>query len=943
MCNEQAILTANTSKLDGIIAGLGVLLSQLRTAQAENTSKLAGLENDASEIRKNIKAENVTSQFSNPILNVASIQGIRDEYIRMTGEFDAATAALANSISSSRNGLAQYTQDAATVTREIEACIERRNTDADAMVAEATRLEAELTRKEAECKQRIDALETIANAKTENPDLKLRIDALTVAHSTFNVQLQAIVTSHVPNTNVTGYQTGLAGAGAGAGELNALSKLATDSIKTLTKQNRDLDEMLAELNSPNYQTADIQKEIESDKAEADARKAEEERAAAAASDKAAEDKAVVELADMESVSIYLPTTVPKRQQAPPAAAPQAGKQSDSSSQSDPLELEEVEPETILEFVVKRPAVPGAAAAGSLGGSIRHRGKRHVLQRGGLGEGGPIVLRVTRLTPEVRTLLLNFNPLNQVLTPELFRGIIKDVTPMSREDAEAEYKKISGALISSSNTGRYIDILGQKVAWKTSIIKLMIFLDSNNVRTSQSGLSYSVMYDKLWTFMERDSGSIAKLREIFRDKKIGDKTLESVLLGSGKLGDILERVGWLAPTKNTLFDNLFKVFSDCNKAEGQKPMTSTFLTERTSTKANNMYRFKLNWLILIAFNIYHTANQRQLLTHICEFVENLYNIFVGWMIDMDAKSLDGEFMPKTTQGETYIMKTNSLITSESTDGSLTRLREAIRYKLCEFGPIKERISAAKAAKEAKAAAKLPASSAASSRSSSPAPAPAQASSRSASPESRPISSGNTKPLVMKAIGLQPQPPPTTSPLIRRINDPPPKTQAEQKAVDVEAVAEEARKRFAAEDAAEAKAAEAAAAAARLSRGFAVAKNNDWKKDPFMYKEDHPGYEKLAAVAAAAKQEKQTERESRFVPVGPSDESIERGKSAALIRQATKPTKPTKPTSARRGGNKQRTRKRHRVASTHHHTKRRILRNKNHKHTRKARQVRASGSV
>jgi hypothetical protein len=41
----------------------------------------------------------------------------------------------------------------------------------------------------------------------------------------------------------------------------------------------------------------------------------------------------------------------------------------------------------------------------------------------------------------------------------------------------------------------------------------------------------------------------------------------------------------------------------------------------------------------------------------------------------------------------------------------------------------------------------------------------------------------------------------------------------------------------------------------------------------------------------------------------------------------------------GGNKQRTRKRQRVASTHHHTKRRILRNGNHKHTRKARQVRA----
>ena len=407
-----------------------------------------------------------------------------------------------------------------------------------------------------------------------------------------------------------------------------------------------------------------------------------------------------------------------------------------------------------------------------------------------------------------------------------------------------------------------------------------------------------------------------------------------------------------------------MFSHCKIITGFKPTESTFLTERTYTKANNMYRFKLNWLILIAFNIYHTAdpkNQRQLLIDICEFVDNLYKIFVGWMMDMEAESLRNEFMPKTAIGQTYIMKTSALITKESTDGSLTILREAIRDKLCEIGQVKERISAAKAAEAAKAAAKLPASSPASSRSSS----------RSASPESRLISSGNINSPVGEA--LEPPPLSTTSPLIRRIKGINPKTQVEQEAVDAEAeaeavaVAEEARKKFAAEDAAV-----AAAAAKRPSRGNVVT-NGPWKnpiitspkEDPpeFVRKpnQEHSKYEEeLARAAAAGQQSRKDKMNSRLVEAGPSYGSLQAAREAARAREIAKSNIPTPPTTGSPtpgrfsrtrnnplfgsvGGNKQRTRKRQRIASTHHHTKRRILRNKNHKHTRKARLTRASVSV
>jgi len=711
MCNEQTLLDKHNPELKRIITGLVASLLQLRTAHAENTGKLAELGNDASKILGKISAANLTSKRHDPILLVTSIEGIRDDYVDMTSAFDAFTAAVIPVITDSGSKLAQYTQDAATVTREIEACIDIRKTAAEAMVAEATRLEAELTQKYAQCKQRIGALEAIANTETENPGLKSQLTALKEVCSNVQGQLQAMdVTGREPIASVSGYQTILGGAGAGASELNILYESALKSINTLTKQNNELKEMLAELRAGESNTDAIKRAIELDTAEADARKAEEERVAAAANVEAVADKAVVELADIESVSIYIPTPVAKRPQAPP----QAGKQSVSSSQSEPLELEEVEPETILEFVVERPAKPGA---GSRGGSIRHRGKRHVLQRGGLGEGDPIVLRITRLTPEVRTLLLNFNPLKTVLTPELFQKIIKDVPPMSRQDAEVEYNKIEGSLISSRNANPYFVTLGQRVAWNTSIMKLMNFLDEKNPR---KGISYSQMYYDLWTFMEYEDGSISKLREIFRHKKKGDITLAEILLGpGGKLEAIRIKLGWTSRTQNSLFENLFDVFSNCKdqinpngKTISQKSM---FLRDYTSAKNNAIYRFKLNWLILIAFHIYHTTKpetQPQFLINICEFVKHLYTIFVGWMIDMDdASSLYSEFIPETLNGETYVMKTTKLISAESTDGSLTLLREAIRDKLCEIGPTEVRISKAAAEAAAKEAAKAAAKAAA----------------------------------------------------------------------------------------------------------------------------------------------------------------------------------------------------------------------------------------
>jgi hypothetical protein len=132
------------------------------------------------------------------------------------------------------------------------------------------------------------------------------------------------------------------------------------------------------------------------------------------------------------------------------------------------------------------------------------------------------------------------------------------------------------------------------------------------------------------------------------------------------------------------------------------------------------------------------------------------------------------------------------------------------------------------------------------------------------------------------------------------------------------------------------------------------------------QDHPGYKNLAAAAAAGQQSRKDERDSKLVKAGPSDESILKGKDDANARANAKLNIPTPPpfgvptrprmnprtlkhlpgTTGSGGGNKQRTRKRQRIARAHHHTKRRLSSNSkpaNHKHTRKARLVRASGSV
>jgi hypothetical protein len=119
---------------------------------------------------------------------------------------------------------------------------------------------------------------------------------------------------------------------------------------------------------------------------------------------------------------------------------------------------------------------------------------------------------------------------------------------------------------------------------------------------------------------------------------------------------------------------------------------------------------LNWIILVAFNINYdrTANiyfyldrtgkkidvskqkaPNQPLIDLCELIEHLYKIILGWIIPMDAKALFGEFTnPQDGIAETYLKYTQKRI-DDKTDETLKYLRKAIQRKLCELGPTEDR--------------------------------------------------------------------------------------------------------------------------------------------------------------------------------------------------------------------------------------------------------------
>lgn len=301
-----------------------------------------------------------------------------------------------------------------------------------------------------------------------------------------------------------------------------------------------------------------------------------------------------------------------------------------------------------------------------------------------------IINVNEFTPEIEALFLSFQEANKVLTPD-FLTKIKDnaanIVINDRDSISAEMKEIGNRVIQHTDTARFVDNLGKRIAETPSIEKLMKLLDTRNVRKTQNSKTYQNMYLTLWRFMDYAKGCNTVLKEIFTAKEIKDKRLNP------PTDKIRKEIGWIQQLKNTLFEILFMDFSKCFNDKGNDDGTySRFLFQQVEDKETQQYRYRyrymLNWVILIAFHCYYRRTDEQTKTdeliRCGELIEHLYHTFLGWMEKIKNDTLISIFYPQTKDSATYISMVKKYITEEiTTDTTLQPLRTNIRTVLCSF--------------------------------------------------------------------------------------------------------------------------------------------------------------------------------------------------------------------------------------------------------------------
>jgi hypothetical protein len=351
--------------------------------------------------------------------------------------------------------------------------------------------------------------------------------------------------------------------------------------------------------------------------------------------------------------------------------------------------------TVLEIFVYEDEAGSAPAVKNDSSSGGGTSRRRVLlrsQRGGAPPKVAKIIKVSEITPEIQNLFLSFQSPNQVLTPEFLTEIEKTgpriiVIP---RDIDSEMTKFNKSdLIDNTDETPFLKELGQKASHKTTVEKLMMFLDKKRVRPTQNGKDYTAMYLRLWQFMEFTSGSITVLRSMFKDAGIVDT---SRLLSATPTGITQRRsdLTWSSSTNNKLFDILFMELSKCyNKSGKDDGSYSLFLETQVLKKGAQKYRFMLNWTILIAFHLYYVSerseHRQQYDLLLGEFIEHLYNTFIGWMETMDPNTLINLFIPVSQTPLTYESGVKKLIDSNiRTDRTLEPFIKNIRGFLCANG-------------------------------------------------------------------------------------------------------------------------------------------------------------------------------------------------------------------------------------------------------------------
>lgn len=389
-------------------------------------------------------------------------------------------------------------------------------------------------------------------------------------------------------------------------------------------------------------------------------------------------------------SIFIPTPTQPTKQAKSVSRLEAATAGTTDIAEDTIDP------TVLEIFVYEDGESASVGEMDLSDKKGEGGSRRSRRRGQRG-GAPKVakiIKISEITPEIQNLFLSFKSPSDVLSPDFLKKIEEHASSKIiaiPQDIDNEMTKVKpDELIYSTDDTPFFENLGQKASHKTTIEKLMIFLDNSHVRGTQNGKTYREMYSRLWQFMEYSSGSISVLRSVFSDITDTSQLLSATQSGITKRRSDLT---WLGPTKNELFNILFMELSKCYNSSGNDDGTySLFLETQVSMKGQQKYRFMLNWTFLIAFHLYY-ARQSQPQNKsgpgysvlLAEFIEHMYHTFIGWMESLDSTTLKNLFIPLSASSLNYKSGVKKLIDSDiKTDATLAPLIKDIQIFLCNNG-------------------------------------------------------------------------------------------------------------------------------------------------------------------------------------------------------------------------------------------------------------------
>jgi hypothetical protein len=260
--------------------------------------------------------------------------------------------------------------------------------------------------------------------------------------------------------------------------------------------------------------------------------------------------------------------------------------------------------------------------------------------------------------------------------ELIRNLTKKATVVD----PSVYPKIQRGLISSDD--KNLLAIARRAVYKSSILKLMGILDLK-VERKQGLKTYTDMYKDLWEFANPNDAA----RVI--NRLAPKKTQESEIMVQPS--EISQIVGWTErKNNNPNLDNYFNVFTKCGRVQ------STFLDDVIKRKGKDgklksdkavAYRFKLNWIILIAFYCLQnpSSNIKLKYENVGELIINTYDTLLGWIT---ADTYEGMFfknsnpvLPKSiiTYSDGVKKKIEADIVGDTT---FTPLKTKIIEKICE---------------------------------------------------------------------------------------------------------------------------------------------------------------------------------------------------------------------------------------------------------------------